>query len=258
MPAKRKNPVKKRSTPKKSARKKSAKKNNKGGFWRFVKKIILLSIVFGTIILSFYTLYLNNIIKDKFKVSVDFLKIESADIKPQTTVTVFNLESNRPQIKQYVSGSSASQSSPDNEILEIGRLNKRIAEVIEMDNFSLKAVSAKTSQPTIISLSLSTPSLSLIQTEPKETTHLENPTIEENNIPVINDSLIDFDFEVKDDLSSDSTTQLVIELKKFLNKHNKGVLSSSIDIALRSLNNEISKESLNSALQICQEIIKEL
>ncbi len=63
MPAKRK-----RSAPKKSAaKKKAAKKTKKSGFWRFIRKIMLLSIIFGTIALSLYTIYLNSIIKDKFE-----------------------------------------------------------------------------------------------------------------------------------------------------------------------------------------------
>ncbi len=64
MPAKRKNPVKKRATKKKSARKKKSVKNRLG---RFVKKTLLWGVVFGSIILSFYTLYLNSIIKEKFE-----------------------------------------------------------------------------------------------------------------------------------------------------------------------------------------------
>lgn len=68
MPAKRKNPVKKRSTSKKSAvRRKSPRKSFKRRLGRFIKKIIVLSLIFGTIILSVYTLYLNNIIKDQFE-----------------------------------------------------------------------------------------------------------------------------------------------------------------------------------------------
>ncbi|MCU7817774.1 MAG: penicillin-binding protein 1B [gamma proteobacterium symbiont of Lucinoma myriamae] len=69
MPAKRKNPVKKQSASRKKAsvRKKSAKKSLSGRLGRFIKKIILACIVFGTLFLSFYTIYLNSIIKDKFE-----------------------------------------------------------------------------------------------------------------------------------------------------------------------------------------------
>lgn len=68
MPTKRKTSAKKRSASKKSAAKKKTTKNSKkGGFWRFLRKIILMSIMFGAIVLSFYTVYLNSIIKDKFE-----------------------------------------------------------------------------------------------------------------------------------------------------------------------------------------------
>lgn len=69
MPAKRKNSVKKQSAGRKksSVRKKSAKKSLSRRFRRFIKKTVLLSLVFGTLFLSFYTLYLNAVIKDKFE-----------------------------------------------------------------------------------------------------------------------------------------------------------------------------------------------
>ena len=68
MPAKRKNPVKKNAAKKKSARnRKNAGNSFKSRLGRFVKKMLLWGIFIGTIILSFYTLYLNNIIKDKFE-----------------------------------------------------------------------------------------------------------------------------------------------------------------------------------------------
>ncbi|MCN4144068.1 MAG: penicillin-binding protein 1B [Thiohalomonas sp.] len=69
MSAKRKNPVKKQSASRKKAsvRKKSAKKSLTGRLGRFIKKILLVGIVFGTLFLSFYTVYLNSIIKDKFE-----------------------------------------------------------------------------------------------------------------------------------------------------------------------------------------------
>ncbi len=68
MPVKRKNPVKNRAVKKKSARnKKNAGNSFKSRLGRFVKKTLLWGTFIGTIILSFYTLYLNNIIKDKFE-----------------------------------------------------------------------------------------------------------------------------------------------------------------------------------------------
>lgn len=64
MPAKRKKTVKKRTAAKKSAAK---KKSFMGHLAWFIKKIIMLSLIFGTIIFSFYTFYLNNIIKNQFE-----------------------------------------------------------------------------------------------------------------------------------------------------------------------------------------------
>ncbi|MCK5647641.1 MAG: penicillin-binding protein 1B [Gammaproteobacteria bacterium] len=64
MPAKRKKPLKKRTSSKKSVAK---KKSFMGRLGRFIKKIIMLSLIFGTIIFSLYTFYLNNIIKNQFE-----------------------------------------------------------------------------------------------------------------------------------------------------------------------------------------------
>ena len=184
--------------------------------------------------------YSNQVTKDVFEVGVDFLKIEASNINRQDTVSVFNLETNMPQVKNYVSGSSASQSAPDGAILEIGRLTKRVASVTGLNEFSLKAVSAKTSQPTIIELELSA-------------SHFEPvKNIEEEN------TIEGFEFEVSDDLTSQSTIDFVNGLKDFLNVHSKGRFSANVNLALRSLDNEISKESLDSALQTCQEIFKNL
>lgn len=179
-----------------------------------------------------------SVAKDEFEVSVDFLKIEKSNIVRQETVCVFNLETNTPQLKQYVSGSSVSQSSPDTVILEIGRLTKRVASVTELSEFSLKAVTARTSQPTIVSLDLAPSSFEPIKAVEQTTDDLEG-----------------FDFEVPDDLSSDSTKNFSNNIITFLQRHQRGPLSSSVEIAIRSLENEVNKESLISALKVCQDII---
>lgn len=184
--------------------------------------------------------YNNQVAKDIFEVGVDFLKIEASDINRQDTVSVFNLENNLPQIKNYVSGSSASQSVPDGAILEIGRLTKRVASVTGLKEFSLKAVSAKTSQPTIIELELSSSHLAPVKSEEEENT------------------MEGFELEISDDLSSQSTLNFVNNLKNFLNTHSKGPFSANVNLALRSLDNDITKESIDSALQTCQEIIRNL
>ncbi len=52
----------------KSRKKKSSRKTKKtSGFRRFIKKTFLYLLIFGTIGLTLYTLYLNSIIKDKFE-----------------------------------------------------------------------------------------------------------------------------------------------------------------------------------------------
>ncbi len=65
MPPKRKTSVKKKTSVRKSRKKK--KKAQTSAFRRFVKKIILLSVLIGSVALTFYTLYLNTIIQDKFE-----------------------------------------------------------------------------------------------------------------------------------------------------------------------------------------------
>lgn len=185
----------------------------------------------------------NVVEKDVFDVAVDFLKITNSNIVRQERVSVFNVEINRPQIKQYVSGSSASQSVPDTIILELGRLSKRIASLIDMTEFSLRAVSAKSSQPTIISLSLSPSTFAPVK-----------------KIEPVDDSKVveGFDFAVTDDLSSDSSKEFVSHIKSFLGVHRKGPLSSTIDISLRALDNEVNKESVLAALKTCQEIFSKM
>jgi len=63
MPVKRKKSIKKKST----RRKKSTKQSFYSRLKRRVKKTVLWSLFFATIILSFYTLYLNSIVNDKFE-----------------------------------------------------------------------------------------------------------------------------------------------------------------------------------------------
>ena len=63
MPVKRQ----KKSTRKPSSRKKSSKKLVSSKFGRLVKKTFLYSLVFGTLFLSLYTIYLNSVIKEKFE-----------------------------------------------------------------------------------------------------------------------------------------------------------------------------------------------
>ena len=63
MPVKRQ----KKSTRKPSSRKKSSKKPVSSKFGRLVKKTFLYSLVFGTLFLSLYTIYLNSVIKEKFE-----------------------------------------------------------------------------------------------------------------------------------------------------------------------------------------------
>ncbi len=53
--------------PKTKKKKSSRKKNNRSGLGRWLKKTFLYLLLFGTIGLSLYTLYLNSIIKDKFE-----------------------------------------------------------------------------------------------------------------------------------------------------------------------------------------------
>lgn len=184
--------------------------------------------------------YSNSVSKDVFDVSVDFLKIEASDIKRQEMVSVFNVETNTPQIKTYVSGSSASQSAPDTTILEIGRLAKRVASVIESDSFSLKATANKSSQPIVVEVNLSSSSFEVVTPEQSS------------------NSLDGFDFEVKDTLESESTKVFIEHIKNFLRTHQQGKCSSSVEMSLRSLDNEVTKESILAALQTCEEIVKEL
>ena len=199
-----------------------------------------------------------SVTKDRFEVTSDFLKIEASNINKQETVAVFNLETNHPQIKAFMSTSASSQSATDNEILEIGRLTKRIAKELGKDNFSLRASRAKNSQPVIIDLNL----------YPEKIVPDETTTIKKNNDLTddsgfqkeknIDNSLEGFEFEIEDDFNSESTKKFIEEIKHFLSVHKTNKLKSNIDLVLRSLDNEISKESVLSALEICHELIKEI
>lgn len=70
MSAKRKSPAKKKAPARKKAsgqKKPSANSSMRSRFARFIKKIIVICVIFGTLFLSLYTFYLNTIIKDKFE-----------------------------------------------------------------------------------------------------------------------------------------------------------------------------------------------
>ncbi len=64
MPVKKKTALKKRTARKKKAGRKTPAKSR---LRRWLKKFIVLSLIFGTIFLSLYTLYLNSIIREKFE-----------------------------------------------------------------------------------------------------------------------------------------------------------------------------------------------
>ncbi len=202
----------------------------------------------------------NSVIKNRFFLAKDFLKIEDRDIKRQETVSVFSLEENKPFVKTYISSSSSSQIVPDNVILEIGRLTKRVAESSAFEEFSLTAVSGKNAQPTVLFFE---PKIEeqKIKEEQDEEQIVEEKNVEEekdnfnqenssnNNEEVLNVS-------VEDIFKSDETIKLVESIKKFLEHNKNNNLSSSIDLVLRSLDNEISFDSINSSLDIIKDILK--
>jgi len=187
---------------------------------------------------GFIDLY-DKVVKNKFVVNEDFLKIEEREIRRQETVSVFNLEDNKSFIKTYIPSGNTSQSVPDNTILEIARLTKRISSLIGKDSFKVLAVSDKNAQPNILSFDFTSDK----KPEIKSKKIVEDQ--EETVLPI----------NLKDPFESENFKQLIVYLKEFLRDHNNGSLRSKVELVLRSLENEVSKDSLKACFDVVLEIL---
>jgi len=196
----------------------------------------------------------NVIPKDSFVLSSEFLKILDRSIQRQNVVSVFDITTNSIKQQKFVAQGS-SQSATDQLILEIGRLTKKISRQSSV-GASLKTEFILNKQNQLVCLDVR-----FKQVNPNEHTSIKQTpkNIVENNPSNINikqeNSL---DVSIKDNITESETKALIETIKTFLKANkNKSKFGPSIDIILRSLENETSKQSLIQAVSIVKEVINE-
>ncbi len=169
--------------------------------------------------------------RDKFILAIEFLKIIDSNISTQETVSIFNLDTNKVQIKHYANQGS-SQSATDQKILEIGRLAKKVRSEVNSDEIYMNFSTEKDGKVFLLEVSIP----------------VEVPEKDENEQEKLN-------LEVKNEFQSEDTKELVSKLIILLKKHS--TKTNALDIVIRSLENEVTIQSLSQALLSFNELIKD-
>lgn len=202
--------------------------------------------------------------RDEFTLSSSFLKIVDAKIKTQNTVTVFDLATNSLEKKHYITKSS-SQSAPDQTIQEAGRVAKKIQAILEHEKFSCLLLGDKNNNVYLLDIFYdpSTPQKEDEKKEQECQRNQEQPPKQRTPAEEGKNRQEEKDIEEQDKkkvekegfFSDEQTISLARQVQFFLEKNKQGELSSSIDVLLRSLENEVSKQSLVHGLLLCKELI---
>lgn len=211
----------------------------------------------NTIKVNSYTGFLDQskiVPKDSFILSSDFLKVVHTSILRQDIVSIFDVTTNSIRQQKFnVQGSS--QSATEQTILEIGRLTKKIGSQSSI-GASIKAEFILDKKGNVICIDAM-----FKQTESKMHESIKpsfSNNISNNNEDKISDinAKTSLDISIKDNITNQETINLIEQLKSFLkeNKH-KSRFGPSIDIVLRALENETSKDTLLQAINLSKEIV---
>ncbi len=206
-----------------------------------------------------------SVIRDTFTLSSAFLKILDSNIKEQNTVAVFDLATNRIEHKHYLTKGS-SQSAPDQAMQEAARISKKIASITNNKEFKATIIGDKNNNLYLLDM--------LYTSDTKEETPLESESsnentnentqttatqetalVEENNEVALPED-ISLDIPMKDLFADDKTIKLVASIISFLRSRQQGDLLSSIDVIIRSLENELTAQTLGHALSLCKELVE--
>lgn len=179
------------------------------------------------------------VMRDSFVLSVEFLKIIDTKIQPQETVAIYDIQKNNVVLTQYTSGGS-SQSAPDQTILEVGRLSKKIRSILDLDEFRIDFTSDKEGELHCVDVWVSTLAQSLPDIDVGTEKLIEKVQSESETLNI----------DVKTELNDKETQELIRTLQGILKKSGE----PSAEIILRSLENP-NKEAILQALSSVKEII---
>jgi phosphoenolpyruvate synthase/pyruvate phosphate dikinase len=182
--------------------------------------------------------------KDTFSLTIDFLRIIDATIVEQSMVAVFDKVANQVAHRSYAPGGSA-QTVPDQVILEIGRLTKKISSMLKTGDMQAEFIADKNNNVVCVDVSMLQTT-----THPKEQeamqqvaqTQADEKVVDENELPVLVEQL-------------QGEQQLAQALQTFLAKHKFSKFGPSLQVVIRSLENEVTKETLTQALRMTLELI---
>ena len=163
--------------------------------------------------------------RDTFDVAVDFLQINNQKITKQNTVSVFDLQENKPAINNFDAG--ISQSATEQNILEIARLTKKISG--EFDVSSLLAEFVMDADKKMYCLDLWTSQ---------------------------NVDSIPHEQEESLELAQDATNNLHKSIINFLKEYRDSSYGDAINIILRSLETDSSSQTIVQGILMCKEIIE--
>ena len=201
--------------------------------------------------------------RDKFTLNSSFLKIIDSNIKEQKTVVVFDLTTNKLEHKNYITKGSA-QSAPDQALQEAGRIGKKIVSISGTTNSKATLIGDKNNNLYLLDLISTTKKeekdeeekeqiVSSNKQENKESeSQISGPETQETN----NLQTESLDINMKDFFADDKTIKFVENIILFLKAQKNSELASSIEVIIRSLENEVSAQTLTHALSLCKEIVE--
>ncbi len=181
--------------------------------------------------------------KDTFTLSVDFLRIIDAKIVEQTVVAVFDKIANQVQHRKYVPGGS-SQTVPDQTILEIARLTKKISAMNNHKGLTAEFIVSAQGKITFFDVILAPPLREEISEKQKNTK-------EQNEIPLTEKLPL-----LTENISGEQ--ELASALISFLAKHKFSKFGPAIDVVIRGLKNEVNNATLKQAVMMIKEILEEM
>lgn len=169
--------------------------------------------------------------RDTFDVAVDFLKINKQHIQRQKNVSMFDLHTNAPVIKDFEFGSA--QSATEQQVLEIARLTKKITNEFAASNLITDIVMDNEKKLYCLDIWTSQD----IDDIPKEGEERKE------RAPI--------------DASSQPTNNLHQAVITFLKQHKDSKYSVAIGIILQSLQTDSSSQTIVQGLQMCQQILEQ-
>ncbi len=186
----------------------------------------------------------NIVPKDTFTLSVDFLRIMEANVIEQTVVAVFDKVANQMQHRKYAPGGS-SQTVPDQMILEVGRLTKKISTTLQSKELSAEFVANNDGEIICFDVVLAPRTGQTKKpSEEKSTQEIPNSQTTNEPLPTLSETLA-------------GEQELASALISFLAKHKFSKYGPALDVVVRSLKNEVNLSTLKQGIMMAKELIEE-